>query len=57
MPRILRVNGAIYINLVSELTPETSLNDNPVGHLIDQAHAIDIDAEDDFLAAQHAIEG
>lgn len=57
MPRILRVNGAIYINLVSELTPETSLNDNPVGHLIDQAHSIDIDAEDDFLAAQHAIEG
>lgn len=42
------VNGSIYINLRSELHPETSLNDNRRGYRIPKEHSIDIDVSEDL---------
>ena len=47
-----KVNGAIYINLTKEITPNTSLNDNPIGFIMDPLNAIDIDSHIDFKIAQ-----
>lgn len=48
MVDVLRVNGAIYINMANELTSSTSLNDNPVGYVIAREHAVDVDDRTDF---------
>ena len=34
MPKYYRVNGSIYVNYVSRLSSETSMNDNRVGYLM-----------------------
>lgn len=52
MEKYYVVNGAIYINLIDEITPDTSLNDNPIGYLIARDHAIDIDEPLDFVIAE-----
>lgn len=45
-----KVNGAIYIHRVATLNMQTSLNDSPIGYVIDPSHALDIDHTKDFDA-------
>lgn len=46
-----RVDGCICINQTNEITSETSLNDNPVGFIMDVSHSVDIhDMKDLYLA-------
>ena len=52
MPQYYRINGAIYINLVTELSPDTSFNDNPIPYIMDKRHSIDIDDMDDLLRVE-----
>lgn len=42
------VNGAIYINKVSELTDKVSLNDNIYPYIMDRKYHIDIDSYSDL---------
>lgn len=46
MPSYYRLNGSIYINLISELDSHTSFNDNPIPFVMENSHSADID---DFL--------
>ena len=55
LPCYYKVNGSIYINLAKSLSLKSSLNDNPVGYVVDTKHAIDIDTYEDFLAAEKAL--
>jgi CMP-N-acetylneuraminic acid synthetase len=43
-----RVNGAIYINAVKEITPETSFNDNKIGFIMPAEKSVDIDSMEDI---------
>lgn len=43
MQEYYRVNGAIYINLISELSLDTSFNDNAVPYIMEEEHSVDID--------------
>ena len=56
MPEYLRVDGAIAVNLVSEISSELSINDNPVGYRLEPEHALEIDTLDDLEAARRYIE-
>lgn len=42
------VNGAIYINKVETLNPNTSLNDNVIPYIMDRKYHIDIDTMEDL---------
>ena len=53
--RYYRVNGAIYINSVKEVDFNTSFNDNSIGYVIDQSHAVDIDDMDDIKRAERLL--
>lgn len=55
MPAFYRVDGGIYVNDARSLTAETSLNDNPVGIIIPEWNAIDIDDMDDWREAERRI--
>jgi len=46
------VNGAIYINKISELSNETSLNNNEIGYVMPKERSIDIDEEMDLAVAE-----
>ncbi|MGN1205618.1 MAG: cytidylyltransferase domain-containing protein [Eubacterium sp.] len=48
-----RVNGAIYINKVSELTHETSFTDNEMGYVLTREHGIDINEPQDLVVAEY----
>ncbi len=48
MEAYYRVNGAIYINRINEISENTSLNDNCIGFLMDRSHSIDIDTYEDL---------
>ena len=48
-----RVNGAIYINKISELTLDTSLNDNLYAYIMPQDRSFDIDTMDDLIALRN----
>lgn len=52
MPTYYKVNGAVYVNRCSELDTTTSLNDNPIGYLMPESRAIDIDEIADFEQAE-----
>lgn len=43
-----RLNGAIYLNLISTLTPQTSFNDNQLGYVMEEKYSLDIDTLEDF---------
>ena len=43
-----RVNGAIYINKIDNISHVTSLNDNNLAYIMDQHRAIDIDTYEDL---------
>lgn len=53
MEKYYCVNGAIYINCIKELSPDTSFNDNEHGYMIEKAHGLDIDEMDDIKLAQY----
>lgn len=48
-----KVNGCIYINQISELSSDTSFNDNPVGFVMDVSHSIDIHEMKDLYLAEY----
>lgn len=50
-----RVNGSIYINSMGKIDLNTSFNDNEIGYVIDEQHAIDIDEIEDFMYAEYII--
>ena len=56
MDRYLRVNGAIYINKISELDENSSFNDNPVGFVMEKDHSVDIDEPKDLVLAKYYLE-
>ena len=47
-----RVNGAIYINAISEVDESTSFNDNEIGFVMDVSHSVDIDTMEDVKKAE-----
>ena len=53
MPAYYRVNGCIYINLISSITPETSFNDNLIPFIMDKEYSVDIDDLDDLMLADY----
>lgn len=52
MPAYYKINGSIYINLMSEINEKTSFNDNSVAYIMSNERAVDIDHEVDAVAAQ-----
>ncbi len=56
MPKFYKVNGAIYINMISEISAETSFNDNEIPYIMAQDKAIDIDEEKDIVLARYYLE-
>lgn len=55
MPDFWKVDGAIYINKSSDITLETSLNDNPIGFVMPEMRSSDIDTFDDFELAEQLV--
>lgn len=53
MPLYYRVNGSIYINLISELSQQLSFNDNEIPYVMKEEHSIDIDDYGDILKMQY----
>ncbi len=53
MPLFYKVNGAIYINSISEISSSTSFNDNPIPFIMKKSHSIDIDEEIDLVKAKY----
>lgn len=53
MPEYYRVNGAIYINPITELSKYTSFNDNPIPYVMEKSHSIDIDDVVDLVVAEY----
>ncbi|SDM97218.1 acylneuraminate cytidylyltransferase family protein [Lachnospira pectinoschiza] len=53
MPTFYKVNGAIYINKVEELTKDTSLNDNEQGYIMDRTHSVDVDDYEDIAVVNY----
>lgn len=49
MSSYYKVNGAIYINKVSEIHKDLSFNDNKVPYIMESECSIDIDTMDDLL--------
>ncbi len=47
------INGCIYINYISSLSPDTSFNDNSFGFVMDESHSIDIDEYKDLFIAEY----
>lgn len=55
LDEIYRPNGAIYVNLLEELTISTSFNDNLYGYLMSKEDSVDIDELMDFYLAEQLI--
>ena len=53
MKKYYRINGAIYINKVSELNPQTNFNDNQMGYVLTKEHGIDVDEPQDLVVAEY----
>lgn len=45
-----RLNGAIYLNLISELHAKSSFNDNKIAYVMAQKYSLDIDCLEDLKA-------
>lgn len=56
MQRYYRVNGAIYINSMKEIYPNTSFNDNRIAFVMEKSHSVDIDEMKDLYIAKYYIE-
>lgn len=55
MPKFWHVDGAVYINRAESLTPDTSLNDNPIAFVMPPMRSSDIDDIEDFLRAEEIL--
>lgn len=55
MEKTYRINGSIYINLVSKVDSNTSFNDNPIGYIMAKRHSVDIDEWVDLEIAKYYI--
>ena len=53
MKKYYRINGAIYINSMSELNENTSFNDNVLGYVLAKEHSIDVDNPEDLVMAEY----
>ena len=53
MPKTYRINGSIYINLVSEIKEVLSFNDNPIGFVMERSHSVDVDEESDLWLVEY----
>lgn len=53
--KFYRINGAIYINKISEITPETSFNDNIVGYVMAKEKSVDIDCIEDIKKVEELL--
>ncbi len=53
MPPVYRVNGSIYINEISSLNKDTSLNDNSCPYVMEESHSVDIDDYLDIEIAKY----
>lgn len=53
MPVFYRINGAIYINLINEISENTSLNDNECYYVMSREHSVDIDEYVDIEIAKY----
>ena len=53
MPTYYEVNGAIYINAISDIKESLSFNDNPIPYIMSCEHSIDIDTWDDLEKAKY----
>jgi CMP-N-acetylneuraminic acid synthetase len=56
MEQYYRVNGAIYINLISEIDERTNFNDNVRPYIMDIMRSVDIDDMFDLVIAQAFLE-
>lgn len=56
MPIIYRINGSIYINLISEVNESLSFNDNPIGYVMEKSHSTDVDDYSDLAMVQYYLE-
>lgn len=52
MQQFYCVNGAVYINRISELSGATSFNDNRVPFVMERDHSVDIDEPTDLILAE-----
>ncbi len=52
MKNYYRVNGSIYINKVSEINADTSLNDNEIPFVVKPENSVDIDEKKDLVLAE-----
>lgn len=55
MRKYYRINGAIYINNISDINRDTSFNDNEYGYVMDQENSIDIDTLADLEEAERLL--
>lgn len=53
MPEYYKVNGCIYINKISDITEETSFNDNKFPYIMEASHSVDIDEVIDLVVAEY----
>lgn len=53
MPAFYRVNGCIYINEVSEISRDTSFNDNIIPYIMEKSHSVDVDEMEDLVLAEY----
>ncbi|MDM8274168.1 cytidylyltransferase domain-containing protein [Enorma phocaeensis] len=56
MPLFYHVDGAIYINKVSDISLSLSLNDNPIGYEMPKNRSLDIDEIEDFMRAEEIMQ-
>jgi CMP-N-acetylneuraminic acid synthetase len=52
MKSYYRVNGSIYINKISEINADTSLNDNEIPFVVKPENSVDIDEKKDLVLAE-----
>lgn len=55
MPNFYKINGAIYINKISEINEKTSFNDNIVPYVMDSDHSVDVDDYQDLEIVKYFI--
>lgn len=48
-----KINGAIYINSMSELSGNTCLDDNELGYVLQKDHGISVDYPEDAVVAEY----
>ena len=56
MKEYYRINGAIYINKISILNINSSLNDNKIGYVMERMYSLDIDDSMDLMIADKLLD-